>query len=87
MDTRGGEKVSPQIAKMGTIDVSAGDFELADGQAFLVKNDGDVAVTLRVKLAGMDDFIATRFECGWNPEIVKAVARDASVNTNLKWGY
>lgn len=87
MDTRSGEKVSPQIAKMGTMDIATGDFTMTDGQAFCIKNDGDAAVFLNVKLAGMDGFINTRFDCGWNPEIVKAVAQDASVVSNLKWGY
>lgn len=87
MDTRSGEMVSPQIGKMGTIDIASGDFALGNGQAFNIKNDGDLAITLRVKLAGMNDFVATRFEVGWNPEIVKAVAQDAAASVNLKWGY
>lgn len=87
MDTRSGEMVSPQIARMGTIDISSGNFALDNGQSFNIKNDGDTAVELSVRLAGMDSFVTTRFECGWNPEIVKAVAQDAAVNTNLKWGY
>lgn len=87
MDTRSGEMVSPQVAKMGAIDISASDFALTDGQSFLIKNDGETAVNLYVKLAGMDDFIQTRIECGWNPEIVKAVKKDSSATFNLKWGY
>lgn len=87
MDTRSGEKVSPQIARMGTIDITNADFALDDGQAFCIKNDGESAVELAVMLAGMDSFVTTRFDCGWNPEIVKAVAHDASVVSNLKWGY
>lgn len=87
--TRSGEFVSPQIGKMGVIDMSAGDFTLPDGQVFNVKNDGSQPVILSVQLAGMGDgdFIETQFECGWNPEIIKAVKQTSLSGINLKWGY
>lgn len=88
--TRSGEFVLPQIGKMGKIDgLTNGDFTLPDGQVFNVKNDGLQPVTLAVQLAGMSDgdFIETQFECGWNPEIVKAVKQTSVSGTNLKWGY
>lgn len=86
--TRSGEFISAQIGKMGAIDgLADADFALADGQVFNIKNDGTQAVTLEVKLAGMDDFIETQIECGWNPEIVKAVKQTSLSGINLKWGY
>lgn len=88
--TRSGEFVSPQIGKMGKIDgLTDGNFTLPDGQIFNIKNDGLQPVTLAVQLAGMGDggFIETQFECGWNPEIVKAVKQTSLSGTNLKWGY
>lgn len=88
--TRVGETVSAQIGKMGTIDgLQESDFSLADGQCFNIKNDGTTVVELSVQLAGMDDgdYITTRFECGWNPEIIKAVKQNSLSGTNLKWGY
>lgn len=91
-NTRSGEMVSPQIAKMGTItDVTTTNFKLSDGNAFQIKNDGFAPVTLKVKLASMsesDDFVSTSFAVGWNPEIVRGIKADASLtNVSLKWGY
>ena len=88
--TRSGEHVSAQIGKMGVIgDLSNGNFALADGQCFNIKNDGIQPVKLSVQLAGMEDedFIETQFDCGWNPEIVKIVKQTSLSGTNLKWGY
>ena len=88
--TRAGEMVSAQIGKMGTIDgLQNGDFSLSDGQCFNIKNDGSTTVELSVQLAGMDDgeYISTRFDCGWNPEIVRAVKQNSLSSINLKWGY
>ncbi len=88
--TRSGEYVSPQIGKMGTIDgLNNGNFTLPDGQVFNIKNDGVQPAILSVQLAGMSDgdFVETKFECGWNPEIIKAVKQTSLSNTNLKWGY
>lgn len=91
-DTRSGEMVSPQIAKMGTItDLTTENFKLPDGNCFQVKNDGFAPVTLQVKLAAMsddDDFITTVFQIGWNPEIVREIKADVSINNvSLLWGY
>ena len=82
--------VSAQIGKMGTIDgLQNGNFSLLDGQCFNVKNDGMQPVLLHVQLAGMSDgeFVETKFETGWNPEIVKAVKQTSLSGINLKWGY
>lgn len=89
-ETRSGEMVSAQIAKMGAIpDLTASSFHLEDGQPFNVKNDGNDAVMLDVQLSGMPDgeFVNTRFEVGWNPEIVKTVKQTSLSGLNLKWGY
>lgn len=89
-DTRSGEQVSQQIAKMGVIDgLESGSFKLPDGMCFNVKNDGSTPVTLLVQLAGMQDgdFVSTRFDVGWNPEIIKVVKQTSLSGLNLKWGY
>lgn len=89
-ETRSGESVSAQIGKMGKIvGLQDGDFRLATGQPFNIKNDGVQPVVLSVQLAGMNDgdFIETQFDCGWNPEIVKTVKQTSLSGINLKWGY
>lgn len=88
--TRSGEHVSAQIAKMGVIEgLQDGDFHLQDGNNFQIKNDGIQPVVLQVQLAGMDEgnFIETTFEVGWNPEIVRKVKATSLSSINLKWGY
>ena len=89
-ETRSGEFVSAQIGKMGMIDnLQESDFKLQGGQVFNIKNDGTQPVKLSVQLAGMKDgdFIETQFDCGWNPEIVKAVKQSSLPKLDLKWGY
>lgn len=86
--TRGGEAVSPQIGKIGAITgLSAGNFKL-EGVPFNLKNDGETAVVLEVNLYGDEpgNFIATRFEVGWNPEIIREI-KQTSQTVDLKWGY
>ena len=88
--TRSGEMVSAQIGKMGVIDsLQENNFSLPDGQCFNMKNDGTQAVSLQVQLSGMDsgEFVETKFEVGWNPEIVKVVKQTSLSGINLKWGY
>ena len=88
--TRSGEMVSAQIGKMGAIeDLHIKDFNLNDGQCFNIKNDGMQPISLQVQLAGMADgeFVETKFELGWNPEIIKVVKQTSLSSTNLKWGY
>jgi hypothetical protein len=82
--------VSAQIGKMGVIEgLSNGNFSLADGQSFNIKNDGSQSAKLEVQLAGMNEgeFVETAFEVGWNPEIVRAVKQTSLPGMNLKWGY
>jgi len=89
MITRSGEMVSAQVGIMGTVtDLDTKDFSLADGQPFNIKNDGIAPVELEVQLAGMSDgeTVTTKFDCGWNPEIVKVI-KQTSLSNNLKFGY
>lgn len=81
--------VSAQIGKMGVVDIGNSGFSMPDGQCFNIKNDGNSPVVLSVQLAGMPDgdSIETRFECGWNPEIVKKIMPTSLAMLNLKWGY
>ena len=88
MITRSGEMVSAQVGIMGTVtDLDTKDFSLADGQPFNIKNDGIAPVELEVQLAGMPDWetVTTKFDCGWNPEIVKVI-KQTSLSNNLKFG-
>lgn len=93
IENRCGEVVSLQYGKIGVLDCSSGDFTLNDGGdgGFLIKNESDSPVTLRVRLVGMkdtDDLIETRFHPGWGMEIVRFVEHNPSVNPNtLKYGY
>lgn len=86
--TRGGEMVSAQIGKMGPIEgLSVGNFRLEEN-GFNIKNDGETAVVLEVNLWGMEpgEFVKTRFETGWNPEIIREI-KQTSINATLLWGY
>lgn len=84
---RAGDMVSPQISVMGSIDLKGENFKMED-TPFNIKNDGETDVVLEVNLWGMEPgtFISTRFETGWNPEIIREI-KQTSINTSLKWGY
>lgn len=91
-NTRSGEMVSPQIAKMGAITgLTTANFKLSNGEVFQLKNDSYDVVTLEVRLAGMADdadFVSTSFGLGWNPEIIREIKANAALtNVSLKWGY
>jgi hypothetical protein len=82
--------VSAQIGKMGSIsNLNNANFSLSDGQPFNIKNDGTQYVELQVRLNGMaeGEFVTTKFEVGWNPEIVKEVKQTSLTSLNLKYGY
>lgn len=87
MQNRNGDMVSPQVSVIGAV-------EFTDGQnfkkdtPFCIKNDSDTAVFLEVNLWGMDEgeFVQTRFETGWNPEIVREIKVTSQTNA-LLWGY
>lgn len=87
--TRMGAVVSAQISKMGEVtNLGTANFSVA-GTPFNIKNDGETAVVLEVNLWDMEEgtFIATRFETGWNPEIVREIKQNGVLtNPSLKWG-
>lgn len=87
MNNRNGDLVSAQISVAGEIEFTGTDNFKKD-EPFCIKNDGETAVTLEVNLWGMPEgkFIQTRFEVGWNPEIVREVKYQSSL-TGLLWGY
>ena len=86
MQNRNGDQVSAQISVAGKVVFSGGNFR--KDTPFCLKNDGDTAVTLEVNLWGMPEgeFISTRFETGWNPEIIREV-KATSLTNALVWGY
>jgi hypothetical protein len=87
--TRSGDMVSLQIGKIGVIsNLNNVNFKI-QGTPFNLKNDGETPVTLLVNLWSMQpgEFIATRFEIGWNPEIIREIQQTSLSNLNLKWGY
>lgn len=86
MTNRNGDLVSAQVSVAGTVSFDGGNFR--KDAPFYVKNDGEAAVVLEVNLWGMPEgeFIATRFETGWNPEIVREI-KVTSSKTALLWGY
>lgn len=87
-ETRSEAVASLQIAKMGEIDLSVGNFQI-EGKGFQIKNDGTTEVLLEVSLLGMDpgEFVSTKFDVGWNPEIVREIKQNNLSNIILKWGF
>lgn len=83
---RNGDVVSAQVSVAGVVDFANGNFK--KDAPFCIKNDGEAAVVLEVNLWGMPEgvFISTRFETGWNPEIVREIKK-TSINATLLWGY
>ena len=87
--TRSGDMVSPQIGNMGVVtNLNNANFSIP-GIPFNLKNDGEAAVTLSVNLWSMKpgEFVSTRFETGWNPEIIREIQQTSLSGLNLKWGY
>lgn len=86
MKNRNGDLVSAQVSVIGPVKFDGGNFR--SDTPFCVKNDGEAAVVLEVNLWGMPkgEFIDTRFETGWNPEIVREI-KETSIKTALLWGY
>jgi len=89
MKTRSNENMSLQVAKGGDFtDLETKNFTLESGSVFFnIKNEGEEAVSLSVRLSGNDEFQTWKFYPGWNPEIVKEVEQTNSDVSNLKWGY
>lgn len=87
MENRNGDLTSPQISVIGNVEFTDS-ANFTKDTPFCIKNDGETAVTLEVNLWGMPEgeFISTRFETGWNPEIVRVI-KYTSQNLTLLWGY
>lgn len=87
-ETRSEAVASLQVAVMGEIGLSNGNFTIA-GKGFQLKNDGTTQVELEVRLIGMSEgsFVKTKFDCGWNPEIIAEIKQSSLSNLVLKWGY
>lgn len=86
--TASGATTTLQIATLGIVNnLGVADFSLPGNALFMLKNDGPAQVELEVKLANNDAWIATKFDPGWNPEILKAIKTNASADINLKYGY
>lgn len=87
MMNRNGDVVSAQVSVMGAIEFEDSENFKKD-TPFCIKNDGETAVTLEVNLWGMPQgqFVTTRFETGWNPEIIREV-KYTSQELSLLWGY
>lgn len=86
--TAAGAATTLQIATMETItNLANTDFALPGNALFMLKNDGPAQIELQVKLANSLDWITTKFDPGWNPEILKSVKTNASADINLKYGY
>lgn len=85
MENRNGDLVSAQISVAGNVDFPVATSEWT---RLLLKNDGEAAIVLEVNLWGMPEgeFISTRFETGWNPEIIREI-KETSSATALIWGY
>ena len=87
--TRGGEAVSAQIGVIGAIGGLDRQNFLSEDVPFNIKNDGDESVTLEVNLWGMPlgEFVSTKFDPGWNPEIVREIKQTVTNGLDLKYGY
>ena len=86
MLNRQGDAVSAQISDMGAVTFPGDGKPFSLGRPFNLKNDGEAAVVLEVNLWGMEPgtYIATRFDTGWNPEIINSIKPTAAAG--LKWG-
>lgn len=84
-----GEVVCFEPSIIGVVsNLSTSNFSLKPGNPFRLKNDGDLPVKLEVRLSKMnnDEFIETKFDLGWNPEIIVEI-KQTSTSVDLKWGY
>lgn len=87
VDTRLKVDTSLQVSQMGEIIGTRFSIKENKDKVFLIKNDGEEAIALSVRLASMpgDKFVTTVFDLGWNPELVAEV-KDIPADANLKWG-
>lgn len=86
---RSGEGLSLQLGKFGAMSLASANFKIEGNVKFQVKNEGAEAVTLEVIPADADNdtFISTKFDPGWNPEIIREVKVNTTEGLALKWGY
>lgn len=79
---------SLQVGVIGVIE-GLGSANYENGNLFQIKNDSDDYVTLEVNLANMPEgeFVETRFEPGWNPEIVRVIKKNTTSGLDLKYGF
>jgi hypothetical protein len=91
METRAEVKTSLQIAFMDVVTNLAGaDFKPSNERGpiyFLIKNDGTAQVELEVKPMKGDAWITTKFDQGWNPELIREIKLNATAGLDLKYGY
>lgn len=90
MQNRHGDMVSAQVSVMGEVNFTGQSSTfLKEDAPFCLKNDGEAAVFLDVNLWGMPpgQYVNTRFEPGWNPEIIREIRRPTVSGTRLLWGY
>lgn len=84
MLNRQGDTVSAQISEMAAVTFENGQpFNLE--RPLNLKNDGEAACFLEVNLWGMPpgQYVNTRFETGWNPEIIKEIKPTAATGLLL----
>ncbi len=86
MLNRQGDTISAQISEMGAVTFPGDGQPFNLGRPFNLKNDGEAAVVLEVQLWGMpsDQYVTTRFETGWNPEIIHRIKPTSA--KGLMWG-
>lgn len=82
---RDGVACSLQYSVIGDIETSEEVFQLPGLQSFNIKNIGSDPITLKVMLAGMDEYVDTTFYPGWNPEIVIKI--ETNNESDLQYGY
>ena len=88
--TKKGQVVRMQVTEWENItDLKTEDFS-KEGVAFVIKNENDASIVLEVMPFDGDTFVATKFNPGWNIEIVKAVKTNILLTddelANIKWG-
>lgn len=85
MENRNGDLVSAQISVAGNVDFSGGNFRM---DTPLLKKRWRSGDSIGSKPLGNaeGEFISTRFETGWNPEIIREI-KETSSATALIWGY
>ena len=93
LETNNGlHEVIAQISMWAAItNLGTADFTLSGNKVFCIKNENDDAVSLEVKPADGSDYVATKFNPGWNIELVKAVKTNTVLTSDqlskLKYGY